>query len=101
MNTTTINIKVEEKLKKDAQKLAKQMGFSLSGVLKGYLHHFLNTKKIEFEAEAEMRPSKKLLEMLRRSDEDIKAGRVITFYSPEEELAYLDKLIKEDEKNGN
>ncbi len=92
MNTEAINIKIDLKTKKEAQRLAKDLGFSLSSLLKGYLHHFIKTKTIHFSANNE-ELSEYLLKMLRESDADIAAGRVIEFKTPKEELAYLDKLI--------
>ncbi len=37
---TVINIKTEKNVKTHAQKLAKEMGFSLSAIINAYLKHF-------------------------------------------------------------
>lgn len=92
MNTEAINIKIDPKTKKEAQKLAKDLGFSLSSIVKGYLNHFIKTKTIHFSANNE-EPSEYLLNMLRESEADIKAGRVLEFNDGKAELEYLDKLI--------
>lgn len=91
MNTAVINIKTDPKVKKDAQKIAAQLGFSLSALLNGYLRHFLKTKSVHFSLNEE--PTPYLLDMLRESEEDRLAGSVLSMSNPKEELKYLDKLI--------
>ncbi len=44
--TTVINIKTDVKIKRQAQKLAEQMGLSLSGVINASLRQFLNSKTL-------------------------------------------------------
>ncbi len=48
MNTEVINIKVDLKTKKEAQRIAKEMGLSLSAVLHAFLRQFVRTKSIHF-----------------------------------------------------
>lgn len=96
MQSAVINFTTEEKTKQEAQKVAKKMGISLSMVLNNYLKHFVQTKKVVFSADDEI-PNQYLINALKQSEADEKAGRVITFKNPQEELAYLDKEI-EDEK---
>ncbi len=43
---TTINFKTNEKVKKEAQVLAKKMGISLSAVLNMYLNQFVRDQSI-------------------------------------------------------
>lgn len=100
MNTEAINIKIDHKTKKAAQKLAEDLGFSLSSLLKAYLRHFLKTKTVHFSAVDE-EPSDYLLEALRKSDEDVKAGRVRTFKDFEEEKQFLEAMIAKDEKQAS
>ncbi len=97
MNTEAINIKIDAKTKKAAQELAEDLGFSLSSLLKAYLKHFLKTKTVHFSA-ADEEPSKALIQMLKESNADMKAGRYREFTDFQEELAYLDGLIA-DGKN--
>ena len=91
MNTAVINIKTDPKVKKDVQKTAAQLGFSVSALLNGYLRHFLKTKSVHFSINEE--PSEYLLKTLRESEEDRLAGRVVSFDNPQEEKAFMDKLI--------
>ncbi len=95
MQSAIINFTTEEKIKQEAQKLARKMGISLSTVLNNYLKHFVKTKTIVFTADDEI-PNKWLINALTESEADIKAGRVITFKNPEEEFAYLDKEIADE-----
>ena len=46
--TTQVNIKLDDKFKMLADRLARQLGFSLSRILRAYLMHFVRTGRIEF-----------------------------------------------------
>ena len=94
MNTTTINIKIDAKTKAEAQRLAKELGFSLSAIMKGYLREFVRTKEINLRLEE---PSDYLKKSIAEADEDLKHGRTLTFNSWEEEEAYLKSIIAKDE----
>ena len=48
MSTTLITLKTNKAVKRQAQELAKKMGFSLSGVINWFLHQFIQTKNINF-----------------------------------------------------
>lgn len=97
MNTASILIKTDPKLKKKAQKAAEDMGISLTSVINRYLRHFVATKSITFTAGDEV-PTQYMLDSLKQSEEDVKAGRVITFEMPGEELAYLDREIEDERR---
>lgn len=47
--TSTIQIRVEEKIKRDAQKIFEKMGLDLSSGLKMYLTQVIRTKGIPFQ----------------------------------------------------
>lgn len=96
MNTAVINIKTDPKVKKDAQKVAAQLGLSLSALINGYLRHFLKTKSVHFSLNEE--PTPYLLKMLRESEEDRLAGRVVSFDDPNKGLKYLDTMIADERK---
>jgi len=97
MNTAVINIKTEPQVKKQAQVVAEKMGISLSSLINGFLRHLIKTKTVTFTARED--PSPWLIQALKESREDIKAGRVISFKTWEEENRYLDKLIADDKKS--
>jgi antitoxin component of RelBE/YafQ-DinJ toxin-antitoxin module len=97
MQSAVINFTAEEKIKREAQKVAKKMGLSLSMVLNNYLKHFVRTKTVVFSADDET-PNQWLIDALKKSEADEKAGRVIEFKNPREELAYLDKEIADEKR---
>lgn len=90
MNTAVINIRTNPKVKKQAQKVAEELGFSLSTVVNAYLRHFVRTKKVEFEAEE---PSEYLIKSLKQSKKEIKEGWVSqSFDNIEDEMKWLNDL---------
>ncbi len=97
MNTASILIKTDPQIKTKAQKTAEKMGLSLTSVINHYLKHFINTETITFSIRDEI-PSQYLINALKESEADVKAGRVTSFKSGKEALAYLDSMI-EHERN--
>ena len=97
MQSAVINFTTEGKIKQEAQKVAKKMGISLSTVLNNYLRHFVKTKTVVFSAVDET-PNQYLINALKESEEDVKAGRVTTFKNAQEELDYLDKEIADERR---
>ena len=95
MNTAIINIKVTPKEKKEAQAIAESLGIPLSTIIKGFLKQFVRTKTITFSAEE---PNAHLIESLKQSEEEAKAGRVVSFATGKDVLNYLDQEIKNDTK---
>lgn len=95
MNTTTILIKTDPRLKIKAQKIAEKMGLSLTSVINHYLKYFARTQKITFSTDDEI-PNARTAKLLKQSEEDIKAGRVIRFETPTDTLAHLDKMIERE-----
>ena len=79
MNTAVINIKTDPKVKKQAQRVAAELGFSLSSLLNGYLRELVKTKTVTFSAAKEV-PTAYMLRALKESEEDTKAGRVSTVF---------------------
>ena len=53
---TVINIKTEKEIKAHAQKLAKEMGFSLSAVINAYLRQFVRNKEVYFSVVPKISP---------------------------------------------
>ncbi|KKR27102.1 MAG: hypothetical protein A3C27_00765 [Candidatus Levybacteria bacterium RIFCSPHIGHO2_02_FULL_39_36] len=88
MNTAVINIKTEVSTKKQAQRIASELGVSLSSIINAYLKQFVRTRRIEFDLREE--PSDYLLQSLKESQEDIKAGRVSPkFTNAEDAIKWL------------
>lgn len=96
MNTTVINIRVRADLKKQAQRVAQELGMSLSAIMNGFLKNLVKTKTVTFSTSE--KPTEYLLNALKESEEEIKAGRVISFETFKDELSYLDKVIANDRK---
>lgn len=88
MNTAVVNVKINPAVKKEAQKVAGEMGLSLSAVINGFLRHFVKTREISFSAAEE--PSNYLIESLKEAEQDIKKGRVSpTFNNARDAIAWL------------
>lgn len=76
MNTAVINIKTEEKVKKQAQIIAQEFGLSLSALINAYLRELIRTQRVEFDLGEE--PSEHLKSIIRRAEENYKKKK----YSP-------------------
>lgn len=72
MNTSTLNLRIDAKLKKDAQKLAESVGLSLSTMVKNLLRKVVREKKIELELE----PTPYLEKILREAKKERAEGYV-------------------------
>jgi addiction module RelB/DinJ family antitoxin len=97
MNATSLHIKIEPSIKEQAQKTADELGLSLSAVVKAFLREFIRTKRLSVDARSLPEiPNARTQRILKQADEDIKAGRVISFKNDKEALSYLDSLIEHD-----
>ncbi len=92
MNTAVINIKTDPGLKLQAQRVAADLGFSLSSLVNGYLKQLARTKTIYFTTATE-EPSDYLIQALKESEADRKAGRYCSFGNADEAVSFLDKII--------
>lgn len=89
MQTTAIYIKTDPEVKAKAQKVAKELGLSLSSLLNGWLRHLIKTKTVTFSA-AHEKPSKYLLKMVKKAEKDRKEGRASPkFDNAEDAIAWL------------
>ena len=89
MNTAIINIKTEETTKKQAQKIAQELGISLSSLLNAYLKQIIRTKKVEFDLREE--PSDYLIKSIKRAERNIKEGKVSpAFKTGKEAIEWLE-----------
>lgn len=88
---TVINIKADREVKKNAQKLAEELGLSLSDVMNAALRNFIRTREVYVSAVPHMTPElEKLLSVVERDIEQNKNFSPV-FTSADEALAYLDK----------
>lgn len=91
MNTTVVNFKTDAKIKKGAQAVAKDLGFSLSSLLNAYLRNLVRTRTVAFGDDVQLELTPWAKRVLKQSEKDTKAG----FVSPEfsnvkDSLAWLD-----------
>lgn len=89
---TVINIKTEKNVKTHAQKLAKEMGFSLSAIINAYLKQFLRNKEVYFTIAPKMSPE--LENLLSKIEFDIQRNKNISrvFSSQKEIKKHLTSL---------
>ena len=73
MAKTVINIKADKEVKKNAQKIAEELGLSLSAVMNAYLRQFIRNKEIHLSIAPRM--SAELEQYLGPIEEDIKKKR--------------------------
>lgn len=82
MNQAVINIKIDQKVKTQAQKVAADLGLSLSSLLNAYLRQVIRTKEVSFRLEE--KPSARLIKSIEEAEKGIKAGKLKAYSSIEE-----------------
>ncbi|MFH1288398.1 MAG: type II toxin-antitoxin system RelB/DinJ family antitoxin [bacterium] len=89
---TVINFKTDQNVKNNAQKLAQDLGLSLSAVINAFLKQFIRNQEVYFSSTPRM--SKELEQLLGPVEIDIKKKRNISHYiSTGSELKeYLESL---------
>ena len=98
MNTVSILIKTDKKLKEEAQKTAEEMGISLTSVINRYLKHFVQAKSITFSIDDEI-PNQYMRDSLKQSEEEYKADKAISFDTQKELNEELDNVIEHAAQN--
>ena len=73
---TLINIKTDREVKISAQKLAKELGLSLSAVVNAYLKQFVRSQAVDFSVAPQMSP--KLEKLLDQVEYDLARGKNIS-----------------------
>ena len=86
MNTSVVNIKTDKKIKDQAQKIASDLGLTLSGMLNAYLRQVVRTKTVHFSLCDEV-PNAKTRKILAQADKEFREGKYKSFDS-------VDDLIK-------
>ena len=98
MKTAVINIKTDAKVKAGAQKVASELGFSLSSLINGYLRQLVKTKAINFSLRDE-EPSELLIKAIKEAEIERESGNYYSFTKSDDALAFLDKIVDENKKN--
>lgn len=87
MKTAVINIKIDAKTKKSAQKIAESLGLNLSAVVNGFLRTFVRNKRVVFDINPSEEPTGYMLEALRESEKE-SAGSPV-FDNAKDAVAWL------------
>src|SRR4051812_26401601 len=95
MQATTIHIKTDTKTRDAAKQVAEEFGFSLTSLVNAMLKQIARTKRLTLSMEET--PNQYMIDGLKKSEEDVKAGRVLSFKNPDEAIAYVSQLIEADD----
>ncbi len=92
MAKTAINIKTDKEVKKNVQKIAEEIGISLSDVVNASLRNFIRTREVRFSSIPQMTPE--FEKFLGGAEKDIKNKKNLSpaFGAEEEAKEYLDSL---------
>lgn len=89
METTVINIKTDVKVKKEAQKVASDLGLTLSGAINGFLKQLVRDRAFLLTLSEES-PSKYLLDSIKDSQEERKNKKYYSFKNNKDALRFLE-----------
>ncbi len=92
MKTAVINIKTDSKVKAEAQKIASELGFSLSSLINGYLRQLIKTKTVNFSLTGK-EPSELLIKAIKEAERERESGDYYSFDNADQALEYIDKII--------
>ena len=92
MAKTLISIKADTEVKKNAQKLAAELGFSLSDVVNASLRNFIRTREVRISSIPHM--TAELEKLVGKAREDFTSKKNVSgpFSTGEEMDVYLDAL---------
>ncbi|MFH0791833.1 MAG: hypothetical protein V1905_01305 [bacterium] len=92
MEKVIINIKTDKEVKATVQKLAEELGISLSDVINASLRNFIRTREVRISSIPQMTPE--LETLIGKAKDDFKNKKNISgpFSTAEEMDKYLDKL---------
>jgi len=93
---TTIHIKTDIQTRDSAKKVAEDFGFTLTSLVNAMLKQIARTKRLTLSLDET--PNQYMIDALKQSEEDVKAGRVISFESGQEALEYLAKEIADEKQ---
>ena len=92
MAKTIINIKTEREVKENAQKLARDLGLSLSDVLNASLRNFVRSREVYFSDIPQMTPEFERFVGIVEKDLKKKKNLSPAFDSAEKAIEYIDSL---------
>lgn len=92
--TTVLNVKIDDRLKKEAQKAAKAIGLPISTVVSASLREFVRTRSITISDESRLKPEveKELLRLSKNARE----GKDLSpmFDNIDDAVNWLEKEVK-------
>lgn len=86
---TQVNLKIDENIKRTAQKRAKELGLSLSSVVNATLSQFARTGTLELSSAPKMTPY--LESLVKEARRDFEAGKLEEFGSVADLMSSLNK----------
>lgn len=93
MTKVVINFKVDKKVKKEAQKLARDLGVPLSTLINAQVKQMLRSRTVTLTTN--LKPTPYLEKIIEEAEADYAAGRNITRVTSKAELeAYIRKELK-------
>ena len=91
MQTAAIYIKTDPEVKAKAQKVAKELGFSLSSLMNAWLRQLIKTKTITFSVRDEEIPNEYFKQTLAKTRKNLKEGKGSPiFHTGEEAVKWLE-----------
>lgn len=98
MDNAVLQIRISKKLKKDSMVVAENLGFTTSTLIKLFLAHVVQSRKIPFEIEEI--PNAKTIKLMKQAELDYKNGNTYHFDDMEDAIDFLKKSIK-SKKHGS
>ena len=91
--SNTITVRVQPDVKIQAQRIAKELGFSLSSLINAFLRQFVREKTVRFGLYEE--PTEYTLKAIEKSKKDFSKGEVYKFSDGKKAVEFINELIKE------
>lgn len=95
MDNAVLQIRISKKLKKQSMIVAENLGFTTSTLIKLFLAHVVDKRKIPFEIEEI--PNAKTAKILLQAEKEIEAGDLhnyVGFANMDEAIAYMKEYVK-------
>jgi addiction module RelB/DinJ family antitoxin len=92
MDNAVLQIRISQKLKKKSMIVAENLGFTTSTLIKLFLAHVVQSRKIPFEIEEI--PNAKFLKAMKQAELDHKNGNYDSFDDMDDAIDFLKKSIK-------
>ncbi len=92
MDNAVLQIRISKKLKKDSMVVAGNLGFTTSTLIKLFLAHVVQNRKIPFEIEEI--PNARFIKAMKKAELDYENGNTYSFNDMDEAINFLKKSIK-------